>query len=137
MTSREKWAKAQREYRRKHIIAGLCSDCPKKPAKGKRKCLRCLARGNQCIKNKRLKALEAYGNKCNCCGEPNLDFLTFDHVNNDGYKRRPRNGYNGTNIYYWLADNNYPKSIQVLCYNCNCGRARRKDKICPHKIGKK
>ena len=32
-------------------------------------------------------------------------------------------------------ENNYPDGFQILCYNCNCGRAFNRDNhnICPHK----
>lgn len=42
----------------------------------------------------RLKAkaetLDIYGNKCVCCGETNWQFLTIDHINNDGKKTKKR-----------------------------------------------
>ena len=34
-------------------------------------------------------------------------------------------------IYIWLKNNNFPEGFQVLCFNCNCGKARNKG-ICPH-----
>lgn len=81
---------------------------------------------------------EAYGNKCNCCGETNPLFLTIDHINNDGYKIRPRNRkgdyqqeFSGT-YYKQIVRANFPDSLQLLCWNCNCGKARNKG-ICPHK----
>lgn len=81
----------------------------------------------------------AYGDKCNCCGETNKLFLTIDHVNNDGYKNRPYNKNKGraTNLYsghYYIKiiKANFPKDLQLLCWNCNCGKARNGG-ICPHK----
>lgn len=81
----------------------------------------------------------AYGSKCNCCGETNPLFLTIDHVNNDGYKLRPRNK-NGNysapfsgHYYTQIIKANFPKDLQLLCWNCNCGKARNKG-ICPHKM---
>lgn len=80
----------------------------------------------------------AYGNKCNCCGEDNPLFLTIDHINNDGYKIRPRNK-NGNysapfsgQYYIQIIKANFPKDLQLLCWNCNCGKHRNKG-ICPHK----
>lgn len=82
----------------------------------------------------------AYGNKCACCGEINKLFLTIDHINNDGYKIRTRNkkdGYSQSEFsgtyYQKIIKANFPKDLQLLCWNCNCGKARNKG-ICPHKI---
>jgi hypothetical protein len=72
--------------------------------------------------NRNLKAetMQAYGGKCTCCGETILDFLTIDHIENDGAKKRKEEkcGLGGT-LYRWLKRNNYPKDFQVLCFNCN------------------
>lgn len=80
----------------------------------------------------------AYGNKCNCCGETNKLFLTIDHVNNDGYKIRPKNNkgrrqseFSG-HYYIQIIKANFPSDLQLLCWNCNCGK-HRNGGICPHK----
>lgn len=78
-------------------------------------------------------AYEAYGGKrCVCCGETTEQFLSIDHVHNDGAKHR-REEMNGssTAIYRWLKKNGYPPGFQVLCMNCNFGKARNGG-ICPH-----
>lgn len=81
---------------------------------------------------------KAYGNKCSCCGESNPLFLSIDHVNNDGYKIRPRNrngNRSGTfsgHYYAQIIKAGFPKDLQLLCYNCNCGKARNGG-VCPHK----
>lgn len=76
----------------------------------------------------RLLMIDAYGGKCNCCGERNTRFLTIDHINNDGYKERGNRG-----IMFKLRRLGWPKDIyQLLCWNCNCGRAANGG-ICPHK----
>ena len=78
--------------------------------------------------------------KCNCCGEREIVFLSLDHINNDGGKQRKNeakeNGYyiRGYDFYRQLVKTNFPPGFQLLCMNCNHGRARNKDKICPHKI---
>lgn len=86
-------------------------------------------------RNKRL-IFEAYGGKCICCGEKNHKFLTLDHVNNDGNVHRKQNGGviggKSIHIYRWVIKNNYPNTIQLMCYNCNCGRDKNGG-ICPHK----
>jgi hypothetical protein len=71
--------------------------------------------------------------KCVCCGETILEFLTIDHINNNGAEHRRRVG---PNIYNWLKKNNYPNGYQVLCMNCNWGK-RVNGGICPHKDEKK
>ena len=85
----------------------------------------------------KIEILFSYGGnppKCACCGEQELGFLTIDHINGDGAKQRREAtlGRGGHIFYLWLKRNNYPEGFQVLCYNCNCGRARNNG-ICPHK----
>ncbi len=78
------------------------------------------------------KIIEAYGGKCTCCGETTLEFLTIDHINNDGAEDRRQNGKkSGGKLYRWLIKNNFPKEdYQLLCYNCNC--AKGFFGYCPH-----
>ena len=92
----------------------------------------------------RLEVLIHYGGNppiCACCSEDIIEFLSIDHINNDGAKHRKelgirRESTHGTKFYRWLRNNNFPEGFQVLCYNCNCGRAKMEDKICPHKRAK-
>ncbi len=84
------------------------------------------------IKNLQSKKdlLEAYGNKCNCCGCDIWQFLTLDHVNNDGNIER-------ANIIGSQYDNikraGYPKDkYQLLCMNCNYSKGH--NGFCPHKL---
>ncbi len=81
----------------------------------------------------RLQIIEAYGGKCACCGEDNEKFLTIDHVNNDGYMRKKIYGSarRGVQYYREIVAAGYPSDLQILCYNCNCGRARNGG-VCPH-----
>lgn len=83
--------------------------------------------------NRKLKdaAYAAYGGyRCNCCGETEEAFLSVDHVNNDGAEHRI--SVSNRSIYKWLEKNNYPEGFQILCMNCNFGKARNGG-ICPHK----
>jgi len=66
---------------------------------------------------------------CECCLCDNINFLTVDHINNDGFKHRKIIG--GGSIYNWLIKNNFPKGFQILCWNCNMGKAKNHG-ICPH-----
>jgi len=95
-------------------------------------CKRCMQK-ERATYTKRAKdaAFEAYGGyKCVCCGEANPKFLTLDHINGGG--RANRRNQSGIGFYVWLRNNNYSADLQVLCYNCNCGRAHNNG-VCPHK----
>lgn len=83
-------------------------------------------------KKLRLEALEAYGNKCSCCGESTFEFLHFDHVNNDGAQQRRELNASKSNskILRWARDNGWPNSLQILCHNC--GMAKAFYGRCPH-----
>lgn len=80
----------------------------------------------------KMKVIEAYGWKCNCCDENRYEFLTVDHTNNDGVAERERTKQGtGTKLYRWLVKNNFPKEgYQLLCYNCNCSKGFFG--YCPH-----
>lgn len=71
-----------------------------------------------------------YGNKCQCCGESQKEFLTLDHINGDGHKQRRMRAGTGTgsNFYKWIIDHNYPNDLQILCCNCAKGVLG----YCPH-----
>lgn len=69
-----------------------------------------------------------YGAKCACCGETGPKFLTLDHVNNDGFKDRHRRM---VDVYREIIKNHFPPTFQIMCFNCNCGRAMNGG-VCPH-----
>lgn len=80
----------------------------------------------------------AYGGyRCNCCGETIQEFLTIDHVNNDGAKHRKEicgeKKASGKKVYRWIVNHGFPEGFQVLCMNCNWGRAHSPNHVCPHK----
>lgn len=85
----------------------------------------------------KVQTLDAYGGvRCICCGEQELAFLTLDHVDNDGAEHRRllrAQGSAGVGFYSYLRARGYPNKprLQVLCYNCNCGK-RANNGICPH-----
>lgn len=72
-----------------------------------------------------------YGNKCACCGESNQKFLSIDHVNNDGHKERKGKGGSSDRIIRNIIKTNFPDTYQILCFNCNLGKARNNG-VCPH-----
>lgn len=93
---------------------------------------------NQESKETRLRVkkqiFDHYGNRCVCCGETTPQFLTIDHINGDGHKHKREIGKSGgISFYKWIIKNNFPKDLQILCFNCNCGRYVNGG-ICPHKI---
>jgi hypothetical protein len=87
------------------------------------------------LKTKKI-IVDYYGGKCFCCGEDNIWFLSIDHKNNDGNKHfgTAKKRMAGFGIYKWIIDNDFPDSIQILCYNCNMGKQfNTKEKYtCPH-----
>ena len=87
----------------------------------------------------RMEALNHYcGNNnlgpwCQCCGITEVEFLTIDHMDDNGAKhRREINSRGGTDFYLWLRRNHWPDGYQVLCFNCNLARGYHG--YCPHKI---
>lgn len=79
------------------------------------------------------ETIDAYGGSCGCCGEPRIEFLTIDHINNDGAEeRRAMPGKRGVAFYTWLRKNGFPGKDRyaVLCINCNMAIGLWK--YCPH-----
>lgn len=79
--------------------------------------------------------LNAYGNKCLCCGETAFEFLTIDHPKGDGAAHRKLvsnggKGGGGTNMYLRLRREGYPPGLRILCWNCNCSKYYYG--ACPH-----
>lgn len=61
---------------------------------------------------------------CNKCG-------CVKHIS-DGYLERKNKKYtSGSQFYSLIVKQNFPDKYQLLCYNCNMGRARNNG-ICPH-----
>lgn len=81
----------------------------------------------------KLKVINHYGGKCVCCGETTPEFLTVDHINNDGKDHRRKKQFSlGKNLYYTLIRENFNVgyALQLLCWNCN--EAKNYYGICPH-----
>ncbi len=70
-----------------------------------------------------------YGKKCKCCGEERIEFLSIDHVEGGGNQHRREVG-NYINLYRWIVKNDFPATIQILCFNCNL--AKGFFGYCPH-----
>jgi hypothetical protein len=93
----------------------------------------------------KLAAFNAYGGpRCVCCGEDHLEFLSIDHVDQNGAEHRrklmgekgwspTKNSMCGATFYLWLKQNSYPPGFRVLCMNCNFSLSRFG--YCPHQLG--
>lgn len=82
------------------------------------------------IRRVKERIIEAYGGECACCGEKELNFLSIDHINDDG--RTEKTG--GVNFYCKIIKAGFPKRFRILCLNCNMGRYFNGG-TCPHGNG--
>lgn len=125
----EKCRKMRARYYHKRVAAGICP-CGEKLVTGKR-CEQCLRKSREVHQQLIIEVINAYGGpKCKCCGEINPLMLTIDHIDGCGKIGRESHG-TGAAFYRWLKRNNFPDGFQVLCANCNHGRAKNGG-ICPH-----
>jgi hypothetical protein len=92
---------------------------------------RCVLSNAKRCQNAKAILLSVYGRVCACCGEDNPEFLTLDHIQNDGKEDRKAMGQN-YKVYLKAAEENDRSRYQILCWNCNFGRARHGG-VCPHK----
>lgn len=75
-----------------------------------------------------------YGYSCVCCGESNKDFLSIEHLNNDGAAHRKRlRARSPQHAIIDIRRAGWPKGYATLCFNCNMGKARMGG-TCPHVI---
>lgn len=108
------------DIRSQRMALGLCRYCGNKNSNGLKHCNDCLDKHILDNKNIKFKVISHYGGKCHSCGELNIDFLTLDHINNDGHVDRKLNkSGSGTAYYRKLIKQNYPNNIQILCANCH------------------
>lgn len=71
--------------------------------------------------------------KCDCCGEKEYEFLSLDHIKNDGAEHRRQVGIKGgIDMYMWIIKNKFPAIFQILCHNCNWSKRHPSGK-CIHK----
>ncbi len=81
----------------------------------------------------RREIFDHYGWSCKCCGETIKEFLSLDHINNDGYLDRNPGGSkkSGKELYLLVKKQGFPDTYQTLCMNCNWGK-KVGNGICPH-----
>ena len=107
-------------YKDNTMKSGFHSEC--------KECVKLRTKNNALIL--RNTVIEGYGGKCVCCGEITPEFLSIDHINNDGYIDRRKSYLSGQNFYRWIIKNNFPDNLCILCYNCNNAKAIYG--VCPH-----
>lgn len=95
------------------------------------------ARANAKRSRVKVKAevIAAYGGKCACCGETELDFLSIDHIFGSGKKHvQSLNIGRGFQFYGYLRRNGFPDKdkLRVLCMNCNFALGVSRCDVCPH-----
>ena len=121
-------------------LNGLCANCgARPPITGRAYCTSCRSSMQSCAAKNNAKYRQVifkyFGDKCACCGEQEVAFLTVDHINNDGWKARRENSTGGTNFYKLVSNailaGNPPNDLQLLCRNCNWGK-HINGGMCPH-----
>jgi hypothetical protein len=73
---------------------------------------------------------------CKMCNEIRHEFLSIDHMNNDGAEHR-KTISSGKQMYHWLRAKNYPEGYQVLCLNCQFrkkSKRTRKPLLIKHRV---
>lgn len=127
----------RRCQRDKAVDDGKCAGCfTYKTVESFKRCAACMAGNRQRVSRKqqaiKLAAMTHYSKtskpSCACCDEDHYEFLSIDHINNDGSAHRKT--IKAHSIYGWLKKHNYPLGFQVLCMNCNW--AKGKLGHCPH-----
>lgn len=119
------------EAQKRRKAKGKCGSCQSSAIKGESLCFECKKARQAKRQALKEEVFAAYGGyQCACCGTQIRQFLTIDHVNNDGGKHRREIG--SKTIHRWLRKHNFPAGFQVLCFNCNHGR-HLNGGVCPHK----
>ncbi len=115
-----------KSYRKKLRFSGMCEHHPYIKAENNRSvCQECRVIYTNLRKELKKEIFDFYGNKCFCpcgCKEDRIYFLTLAHVNNDGKKHREEIGKSGTALIRWIKNNNFPNTIRLECWNCNCSK---------------
>ena len=102
----------------------LCATCRKK-GRARQQLPRTQKARQQWRYDLRPEVIAAYGGRCLCCAETQLEFLSIDHI--EGYADGPRAG---TDLYSSLKRRGYPEGFRVLCMTCNFTLGHHG--YCPH-----
>ncbi len=121
-----------RALRQRRQQAGLCQSCGERPPVPRLlHCQPCLneGRARSILRRAQMRqlVLDGYGSRCACCGESEPDFLNLDHVNGQSGDRESEYA-----TYRQAIKEGFPPTFRLLCWNCNCGREKNKDRRCPH-----
>jgi len=83
-------------------------------------------------KQLRMQVLAAYGSKCMCCAETNIEFLGVDHAQGGRYGtvKPDKKCRSGAKLYRALKRAGFPPEFRLLCHNCNLSRGLYG--YCPH-----
>lgn len=73
----------------------------------------------------RLLAIAHYGGCCAWCGETIGQFLTIDHINENGAELRRLVKAQRNEIHLWLWKQGWPTGYQILCFNCQHKKAKQ------------
>lgn len=109
-----------RKDTRKPYIRGVCKNCYNE-------------RTRYNWRKLRTEIFNFYGWECKCCKETIKEFLSLDHINNDGYLDKNPNGdkKSGKELYLLAKKQGFPNKYQTLCMNCNWGK-KLGNGVCPH-----
>ncbi len=86
---------------------------------------------------KKARVLEAYGNKCSCCGVAYPEHLTIDHIIKIGSIKRKERGEWGGRFYDTIIKRKFQPGYRCLCWNCNwciglhgiCAHQKQRDNV--------
>lgn len=118
-------SEVQKRYRERHLDDVRKSDAQRhRDAYDPEKAATKFAKEYHAVKD---KFFEMYGNRCACCGEAIIEFLTIEHLAGQVGKKVKDTGYRA----YRQAIKEYrPDLYAVLCLNCN--HAIGRFGMCPH-----
>lgn len=126
-------ASASKDVKDRNRKKGLCR-CGNPRASRHKQCDGCLAYSADYHRRIKEEVIAQYGGKCQCpgCDVTYYEFLTIDHIYDDGAAHRRAIGpiSGGIDMYSWLTSQGFPKDrFQLLCMNCNFAKSRGG---CPH-----
>lgn len=87
-------------------------------------------------RTRRIEAIKKLGGKCECCGETQIEFLAFDHINGLRGRGIKRNGGDAADaLALRIRKSEFPEQeFRILCHNCNSAHGFYG--YCPHKTKK-